>query len=144
MNVKPAQILLVEDNPAEAELVKRVFLKEKIDNNINHVETGEAALDFLRSTGDYTDAPDVDLILLDLNLPGLNGHEVLDEIRQDQKLALIPVIMLTNSRNPSDVDEAYKNHVNCYVPKPSSMAELSKIVQNIDNFWFQVVLRPSK
>lgn len=143
MTDRPAQLLLVEDNPAEAELIQRVFNREKINNTINHVETGEEAIEFLRKQGAYQDAPDIDLVLLDLNLPGLNGHEVLDEIRKDPALTKTPVIMLSNSRNPSDVEEAYKHHVNCYVAKPSGIAELSQIVQNIDHFWFQVVVRPT-
>lgn len=141
---RPAELLLVEDNPAEAELIQRVFKREKIRNNINHVTTGEEALLFLRKEAEYQNAPDVDLVLLDLNLPGLNGHEVLEEIRADKKLSITPVIMLTNSRNPSDVEEAYRNHVNCYVAKPSGIADLANIVQNIDQFWFQVVVRPTK
>lgn len=143
MNTKPAEILLVEDNPAEAELIQRVFKREKIENHINHVETGEEALAFLRKTGAYEDAPNIDLVLLDLNLPGLNGHEVLEEIRQDERLALMPIVMLTNSRNPADVELAYKHHVNCYVAKPSGIADLASIVRNIDQFWFQVVVRPT-
>lgn len=143
MNERPAQILLVEDNPAEAELIQRVFRREKIHNKINHVETGEEALSFLRKQTPYEDAPNVDLVLLDLNLPGLNGHEVLEEIRKDPALTKTPIIMLSNSRNPSDIEEAYKGHVNCYVAKPSGIHELSEIVQNIDQFWFQVVVRPT-
>lgn len=142
MAQRPAHILLVEDNPAEAELIKRVFRREKIHNNISHVETGEAALAFLNKQGEHAEAADVDLVLLDLNLPGLNGHEVLDEIRANDALNTMPVVILTNSRNPSDIERAYAHHVNCYVAKPSSIHELTEIVQNIDHFWFQVVVRP--
>ena len=139
---RPAQLLLVEDNPAEAELIQRVFKREKINNTIFHVETGEEALDFLNKRGAHSDAADVDLVLLDLNLPDMSGIDVLIEVRKSASLTSLPIVMLTNSRNPADIDEAYREHVNCYVTKPVGINELAKVVQSIDDFWFRIAVRP--
>lgn len=141
-DIRPAQLLLVEDNPAEAELIQRVFAREKINNTIHHVECGQDALDFLMQKGEYQNAPAVDLVLLDLNLPDMSGIDVLSEIRDDAKLTQLPIVMLTNSRNPADVDAAYREHVNCYVTKPVGINELAKVVQSIDDFWFGIAVRP--
>lgn len=141
---RPAQLLLVEDNPAEAELIQRVFEREKINNKIFHVETGQDALDFLNQRGEFTDAQRVDLVLLDLNLPDMSGIDVLAEVRKNNSLTQLPIVMLTNSRNPADVDEAYRMHVNCYVTKPVGINELAKVVQSIDDFWFRIAVRPKE
>lgn len=141
-DTRPAQLLLVEDNPAEAELIQRVFKREKINNAIHHVECGQEALDFLSKSGSYSDAPSVDMVLLDLNLPDMSGIDVLVEIRKNETTTQLPIVMLTNSRNPADVDEAYRQHVNCYVTKPVSIKELAKVVQSIDDFWFGIAVRP--
>lgn len=140
--IRQAQILLVEDNPAEAELIQRIFKREKINNTIHHVECGDDALAFLMKKGDYSDSPTVDLVLLDLNLPDMSGIDVLVEIRADPRLATLPIVMLTNSHNPEDIDEAYRQHVNCYVTKPVSIDGLAKVVQSIDDFWFGIAVRP--
>lgn len=143
-DARPAQLLLVEDNPAEAELIQRVFKREKINNTIFHVESGEAALDFLHQRGEHSNAPAIDLVLLDLNLPDMSGIDVLIEVRKSAALTQIPIVMLTNSRNPADIDEAYREHVNCYVTKPVGINELAQVVQSIDDFWFRIAVRPKE
>jgi len=143
-DARPAQLLLVEDNPAEAELIQRVFKREKINNTIFHVESGEAALDFLNQRGEHSNAPTIDLVLLDLNLPDMSGIDVLIEVRKSATLTQTPIVMLTNSRNPADIDEAYREHVNCYVTKPVGINELAQVVQSIDDFWFRIAVRPKE
>lgn len=144
MTAEPIEILLVEDNPADALLTTKHLKRAKIANRVHIAEDGEEALAFLRREGKYAAAVRPDLILLDLNLPKLDGREVLAAIKQDKSLRLIPVVVLTTSESEEDVARAYGFHANCYVVKPVDLEEFSKLVGAIDNFWFTVVRLPSR
>ncbi len=138
-----AQILLVEDNPSDVLLTKRALSKAKLLNNLSVVSDGVEALDFLNRTEKYSDSPEPDLILLDLNMPRKDGREVLEEIKNDERLAHIPVVVLTTSESEQDVLKSYKLHANCYITKPLDFEKFSKVVQQLENFWFSVVRLPN-
>jgi chemotaxis family two-component system response regulator Rcp1 len=140
---RPVEILLVEDNPGDAELTAEALRDGKIWNILRLVEDGEAAIRFLRREGEYTSAPRPDLILLDLNLPRKSGREVLAEIKTDEDLKQIPVIALTTSAAEEDVLRAYSLNVNCYITKPVDFDQFARVVQAIEEFWFTVVKLPS-
>lgn len=146
MNIKgrTAEILLVEDNPGDVRLAKEGLKESKITNNLNVVEDGVEAMAFLRKEGQYADAVTPDLILLDLNLPKKDGREVLAEIKTDEKLRRIPVVILTTSQAEEDVIKTYDLHANCYVAKPVDLDQFVKIVKSINNFWFEMVTLPSE
>ena len=137
--VKPIEILLVEDNPADADLTQEKMEQAKIINRMHVVEDGETALEFLYKTGPFTGAPTPELILLDLNLPGIDGREVLTEIKQNDALRVIPVVVLTSSDADEDIVRSYKLHANAYVRKPVDLAGYQKIVTAIDDFWLGLV-----
>lgn len=137
------RILLVEDNPADVELMREMLGEARISNELHVVEDGDQATDFLRRQGDHSDAPDVDLILLDLNLPRKDGKEVLQEIKSDEELRRIPVVVLTSSPAQEDVVQSYDLHCNAYVRKPVSLEGYHQIVRAIDGFWFQIVRMPT-
>lgn len=137
--VKPIEILLIEDNSADADLTREKMEQAKIINRLHVVEDGETALEFLRKTGAYPDAPTPELILLDLNLPGKDGREVLAEIKHDDTLRLIPVVVLTSSDADEDIVRSYRLHANAYVRKPVDLAGYRKIVHAIDDFWLGLV-----
>lgn len=140
----PIEILLVEDNPDDAFKTMKGLREGKIRNQVHPVEDGVTALEFLRRQGEYRSAPRPDLILLDLSLPGgLNGLEVLEEIKHDPDLRRIPVIIMTGSRRDEDVLRAYNNHVNCYVPKPIDPEQFLGVVRKIEDFWLAVVKLPA-
>ncbi len=136
------EILLVEDDPGDIKLTQKALLKSKLVVDLNVITKGEEALAFLRREEGYTDALLPDLILLDLNLPGLSGQEVLQEIKSDNNLKFIPVVILTTSNSDKDILKSYKLGANCYVRKPVDLHEFIKIVQSIEHFWFTVVKRP--
>ena len=136
-------ILLVEDNEGDARLAKEAMRDSKIRNNLHHVIDGEEALDFLRKEGRFTDVPRPDLILLDLNLPRKDGREVLSEIKNDEKLKLIPVVILTVSNDEEDILKSYNLHANCYVTKPLDLERFMKVVKSIEDFWFTIVKLPT-
>ena len=140
---RPVEILLVEDNPDDVALTEEALRVGKVWNNLSVARDGVEALQFLRRTGEYTDAPHPDLILLDLNLPRKDGHEVLAEIKVDDDLKHIPVVVLTTSQAEQDIVNSYALHANCYVTKPVDLDEFIKIVQSIEEFWFTVVKLPS-
>ena len=131
-------ILLVEDNPADARLTLEAFRHSGQPLDIEVVEDGEAALERLRDTTRALPA----LVLLDLNLPGIHGREVLDEIRADHRLALLPVCILSTSRSSEDIQQAYANHTNCYVVKPIDLTSFRTVVQQIERFWFDTAELP--
>ena len=137
-------ILLVEDNDGDIRLVKEALREYKIDNNVHVATTGEAALAFLREEGDYRGSPRPDLILLDLNLPGMHGKEVLTAIKADENLTDIPVVVLTSSEADQDVLSSYRLNVNCYITKPVDLDEFLKVVKAIEDFWFKIVVLPSQ
>ena len=147
MNTKGPQsveILLVEDSPTDVLLAKAALENSKIVNNLHTVTDGVEALEFLRRQGQYKDAPRPSLILLDLNLPKKDGREVLAEIKNDDKLKRIPVVVLTTSKSETDVMKAYDLHANCYVVKPVNYEQFAEVVKNIESFWFSVVTLPIK
>jgi chemotaxis family two-component system response regulator Rcp1 len=141
-NGRPAEILLVEDNPGDVELTREGFESAKVRNHLNVVPDGMEAIEFLRRRGRYADAPRPDLILLDLNLPRKDGREVLAEIKADDDLKMIPVVILTTSKADEDIVRTYKLNANCYITKPVDFAGFEKIVQSIELFWFSVVVLP--
>jgi len=139
---RPIEILLVEDSPADILITREAFEEARLLNDIHVVEDGIQAMEFLHREGIYASAPRPDLILLDLNLPRKNGREVLAEIKADNSLKVIPVIILTTSNAHDDIMQAYDLHANCYVVKPVGFESFLKAVQTIRNFWFSVVALP--
>lgn len=140
--MKAIDILLVEDNPGDVRLIKEALKEGKIENNLDVVIDGEQALSFLYKKGDYLNVITPDLILLDLNLPKINGFEVLEKIKNDPQLKIIPVIVLTTSQSERDIIESYALHVNCYVSKPVEYDSFMTVVRSIENFWFTIVKLP--
>ncbi len=139
---KPIEILLVEDNPGDARLAEEALKDAKVYNNMNLVQDGVEAMAYLRHEGKYADKPRPDLILLDLNLPKKNGHEVLAEIKADEDLKRIPVVILTVSQDERDILETYENHANCYITKPVDLAQFMEVVKAIEDFWLTIVKLP--
>ena len=140
---KPISILLVEDNPADIRLTEESLKEAKFANILYAVTNGRAALDFLYKRGEYSDSPNVDLILLDLNLPGISGHDVLMQVKRDPELLTIPVVVLTSSESEADIIDAYKEHANCFVSKPVDFDRFLEVVSNIQSFWFSIVKLPT-
>jgi CheY-like chemotaxis protein len=140
---KTLEILLVEDNPGDARLAKEALMESKIKNNLHLVEDGEKALDFLYKRGNYVSAPYPDLILLDLNLPKISGHQVLTNIKSEDTLRKIPVVVLSISRSEKDIDESYNLNANCYVTKPLNLVEFIEVFETIQNFWLKTVKLPT-
>ncbi|MDF2373624.1 MAG: response regulator [Rhizobiaceae bacterium] len=138
----PIEILLVEDNPADIRLTIEGFKEAKIANNLTAVMNGQEALDFLYNRGDHIDAVRPDLIVLDLNLQGISGHEVLKQIKGDPDLKTIPTVVLTSSEAESDIAKSYQLQANCCIVKPVTFEGLMSVVKAIDNFWFTVVVLP--
>lgn len=138
------EILLVEDNPGDIRLIVEVLKEGKIHNNLSVVEDGEEALAYLRREGSYRDAIVPDIILLDLNLPKINGTEVLAEIKKDPLLKYIPVIILTTSEAEQDILRAYDLHANCYITKPVNLEQFLTVVRSIENFWLTIVKLPRR
>jgi two-component system, chemotaxis family, response regulator Rcp1 len=142
IGLQPVEILLIEDSPTDVLLAKEAFEYSKVANNLHTVPDGVEALAFLRREGKYQDAPRPSLILLDLNLPKKDGREVLAEIKNDEKLKRIPVVVLTTSKSEADVLKAYGLHANCYIVKPVDFEKFAEVVRNIENFWFSLVTLP--
>jgi len=140
----PIEILLVEDNPGDVRLIKEVFKDAKIFNSMQVAYDGEAAMDILRKEGQYSDAANPDLILLDLNLPKKDGREVLKEIKNDENLKCIPVVILTTSNAEEDLIETYKMNANCYITKPVDLDQFINVVKSIENFWLSIVKLPTR
>lgn len=136
MSAREYHVLLVEDNPADARLTVEVFREARAGARLSHVTDGAQALEFLRRTGVFGAAERPDLILLDLNLPRKDGREVLAEIKTDDGLRHIPVVVLTTSQADSDVARAYDLRANCYVRKPAQLDAFQQVVRCIDRFWF--------
>ena len=136
---KLAEILLVEDNEGDIELTKEAFEDARLRNNLHIAVDGEKALDFLFKRGDFKDAPTPDIILLDLNLPRVDGREVLQTIKADEALRRIPTIILTSSQADTDVVESYDLYANCYIVKPVDAVKFMEVVQQVENFWVDVV-----
>ncbi len=139
---RPAEILLVEDNPADAELARIGLRDGKVLNYVHVVEDGEQAMAFLRREGVHESAPKPDLVLLDLNLPGMDGREVLHEIKTDADLKTIPVVVLTTSDAAPDVAQAYANYANAYMTKPVDFAQFHNLMTGLKDYWFTLVRLP--
>lgn len=138
------QILLVEDNPADADLTKAHLAESRIPHELHLVKDGVEAVRFVRREAPFEDAPQPDLILLDLGLPRKDGRAVLAELKQDPELRRIPVIVLSSSDAETDVVKSYNLHANAYVTKPPDLAAYGKAFERIENFWFGVVQLPSR
>ena len=141
---KTVEILLVDDNIGDVVLTKEALKGANFTNRVSIARNGFEALDFLRHTGKFAEAPTPDLILLDINMPLKNGCEVLEEIRRDEELKLIPIVILTSSEAEDDIRRAYALGANCYVTKPADLDEMVKIVQAIDYFWTTVAKLPQR
>jgi len=137
------EILLVEDNEGDARLAREAMLESKMRNTLHHVSDGEEAMAFLLRVGKYADAPRPSLILLDLNLPKKDGREVLAEVKSDDELKNIPVVVLTTSNADEDILASYDLHANCYITKPVDLTQFIKIVRSIDDFWLTIVRLPN-
>ncbi|MBF0416982.1 MAG: response regulator [Magnetococcales bacterium] len=142
--IKPVEILLVEDSPADVELTREALADSKLLNRLHVVENGEDAIAFLRRQGRYASANKPDVVLLDLNLPRKDGREVLEEIKGDPELKAIPVVVLTTSRADEDILRSYQLHANCYITKPVDLNQFFAVVKSVENFWFSVVKLPPK
>ena len=140
--IMPIEVLLVEDNPGDAQLTRIALEESKISIHLNVVEDGVEAMAFLRKQEKYVKAAHPDIVLLDLNLPRKDGREVLAEIKGDESLRRIPVVILTTSQAEEDILKAYNLCANCYITKPVDFDQFVKIVQSIENFWFAIVKLP--
>jgi CheY-like chemotaxis protein len=139
---EPIEILLVEDNPAEIRLTIEGLKEGRIANRLHSVTDGDQALDFLYRRGAYKSAPRPDLVLLDLNLPGIDGRTVLRQIKEDPELKVTPVVIITSSEAESDIIKSYEAHANCFISKPIDFAGFAQVIRSIENFWFTVVRLP--
>jgi len=135
-------ILLIEDNEGDILLTKEAFDNSKISNVVSVVRDGWEAMLFLEKKQDYISAETPDVILLDVNIPKLNGHEVLANVKSNPKLKHIPVIMLTTSSSEQDVLKSYQNHVNCFITKPTETEPFSDVITSIEEFWMSIVQLP--
>lgn len=140
---RPFRILLVEDNPGDVDLAREALQERSQGLEISVVSNGLEALSFLKREGKYKDAPRPDLILLDLNLPKLDGRQVLAQVKRDEGLKSIPVVVLTSSSAERDRQQAYALHANTYVTKPTDLGEYMERIQAIDHFWSSVASLPS-
>jgi two-component system, chemotaxis family, response regulator Rcp1 len=140
--LRPIEILLVEDSPSDATLTIRSLESSKLTNQIHWVEDGETAMEFLQQQGEYAQSPRPGLILLDLNLPGMNGCEVLQAVKADPQLHNIPIVILTTSDNQTDINFAYQMNANCYITKPVDIEQFVQAIQMISTFWLTVVKLP--
>lgn len=139
-----AEILLVEDNEGDIELTREAFEDAKLRNNLHIAEDGDIALNYLFKRNGYENAISPDIVLLDLNLPGTDGRDVLEQIKSDATLKRIPVIVLTSSKADKDIIESYDLHANCYIVKPVNAIKFMETLRYIENFWVDVVCLPPK
>ncbi len=140
--MKPIEILMIEDNDGDVLLTRKALRSDKVVNRLSVVNDGIEAMDFLYRRGNYASAPRPDLILLDLNLPGRDGRQVLADIKSDPNLDTIPVVILTGSEAEEDILRSYKLHANCYIVKPVDFDKIREVVAAIENFWLSVVKLP--
>jgi two-component system, chemotaxis family, response regulator Rcp1 len=144
MEARPIEILLVEDNPGDARLTREALREGRVRNRLHHARDGIEALAFLNRQAPFHDVPVPDLILLDLNLPRKDGREVLAELKQDRRLRLIPVVVLTTSEAEQDILRTYELHANCYITKPVDLEKFLDIVKAVEEFWLAIVKLPSR
>jgi CheY-like chemotaxis protein len=142
-NIRPVNVLLVEDNPGDVRLTQEAFKEAKISIKLDVTMDGAEAINFLRKDGEYANAVTPDLILLDLNLPKKDGREVLKEIKTDDLLKRIPVVVLTTSNAEQDIMKSYNLHVNCYINKPVDFEKFFDIIQKIEEFWLTTAILPT-
>ena len=140
---KLIDILLVEDNEGDARLAREAMKDSKIRNTLHHVSDGEEAMAFLHQEGKYANSPRPELILLDLNLPKKDGRQVLAEIKMDEDLKRIPVVILTVSSAEEDILKSYNLHANCYITKPIDLGQFMKVVRSVEDFWLTIVKLPN-
>jgi two-component system, chemotaxis family, response regulator Rcp1 len=140
---KPIEILLVEDNAGDVRLTREALLEGKVKNNLSVTGDGLEALQFLRREGKYNNATRPDLVLLDLNLPRMDGRELLAEIKEDPELKQIPIVILTTSKAEEDIVKSYNLHANCYITKPVDLNQFFNVVRSIEDFWMTIVKLPS-
>jgi chemotaxis family two-component system response regulator Rcp1 len=143
-NAGAVEILLVEDNPGDVRLTQEALKSDSLWSTLRVVRDGVEATAYLRREGEFRGAVRPDLILLDLNLPRKDGREVLAEIKADDDLKLIPVVVLTTSQADEDILKAYGAHANCYITKPVELAKFMTVVKSIEHFWFAIVRLPPK
>ena len=141
---RPAEILLVEDSSVDFKLTQKAFERERLVINLHHVENGVECLAFLRKQGAYSAKPTPDLILLDINMPIMDGHEVLAELVQDENLRHLPVVVLTSSEDERDVLMMYKLRCNAYLTKPVDANKFQEVIKMLNAFWLTVVVLPPK
>ena len=141
---RPMEILLVDDNPGDVRLTAEALRDGEVENRLHTAKDGMEAMAFLRRKGRYIDAPRPDLILLDLNMPRMNGRQVLAEIKEDSALKHIPVVILTGSREMDDIVKTYDLHANCYVTKPIDFEQFIMMMKSITDFWLSIVKLPSE
>lgn len=144
LDSRPIEILMIEDNPGDVRLTKEVLKDSKLHNRLNIARDGMEALQYLRREQSYETAVRPDLILLDWNLPGKNGSEVLREIKEDPELRSIPVVVLTSSEAEEDIVKAYDGYANCYITKPLGLDQFIQVVKSIEDFWFTIVKFPGR
>ncbi len=142
MRGRPIEILLVEDNPGDVRLTVEALAEGKVNNTLRVAEDGVVAMQMLRREGEYAEQPRPDLVLLDLNLPRMDGREVLAELKKDEDLRRIPIVVLTTSNAEKDILETYGHHANCYIVKPVDYVSFIDVVRSIDEFWMTVVTLP--
>ena len=142
--IKPIEILLVEDNEGDVFLTRRAFEKAKLANNIEVAADGEIAMDMLRRQGEYSTLSKPDIVLLDINLPKKDGKQVLKEMKEDEELRRIPVVILTSSQAEQDVIKSYDEHASSYIVKPINLEKFRDVVTAIEDFWFSVVVLPKE
>ena len=140
----PIEILLVEDNAGDVRLTQEALREGKVKNNLSVARDGVEALEFLRREGPHANAPRPDLVLLDLNLPRKDGRQVLAEIKNDDALKTIPVVVLTTSSAEADILRSYSLHANCYITKPVDLDQFVQVVKSIDDFWLTIVKLPAE
>ena len=141
---KPIEILLIEDNAGDARLAMEALREAKVQNHLSWVADGTEALSYLRREGKHAAAPRPDLMLLDLNLPRVDGRQVLAEIKADPRLKRIPVVVLTTSQAEEDILRAYNLNANCYISKPVDLDQFIKVVRSIEDFWLTIVKLPAE
>ena len=141
---RPIEVLLVEDDPGDVMMTREAFQDYKLQNQLHVVSDGAEAMEFLRQEGEYAGRPRPDLVLLDLNLPRMDGRQVLEAIKSDPELASIPVVVLTTSENEDDVLRSYSLHANAYVTKPVDFARFIEVIRQIDDFFVTVVRLPRR
>lgn len=142
ISIQPVKILLVEDNEGDIRLTREALKEGKVHNDLYITRDGIDALKFLNKHERYKDVPRPDLILLDLNLPKMDGRELLEKIKEDASLRRIPVVILTTSEDEADIIRSYELHANCYITKPVNMEQFIGVVRSVEDFWFSIVRLP--